>query len=297
MIGTAGAVLEGQLISEVFQGDRQTLAPAINLDGYQQSQKAAAQRAQLIIGSYTPIYNKATGTLRYNLSPTTNEVLIEGKPQKIADGLDLSTALPTERQGKLVLDSDQLNGYQLGAIKVGAKQQIEVNGALKVANGGDITLFGPRALVNANLTANSGSLNVGNVLNQVDLNRANTVGDVTLAPTAGTQAWVKVAQGVTLDASGRWNNLALEASDASGVAYTNGGKVSLRSSGDVTLANTSLVNAASGATIGLDGKASGGKGGNVTLSALGALGMGRHSRLWHQRRWHAGLAGPQGADR
>lgn len=110
VVGTASAVLEGQLISDVFQGERQTQAANINLDGYQQSQKAQAQRAQLIIGQYLPIYNKTTGTLRYALGATTDQVLIDSNTQKIAEGLDLTTALPADRQGKMVLDSDQLNG-------------------------------------------------------------------------------------------------------------------------------------------------------------------------------------------
>jgi len=267
VIGTTSAVLEGQVISDVFQGERQTQAPNINLDGYQQSQKAMAQRAQLIIGGYTPVYNKTTGILRYALGANTNEVLIEGNTQKIADGLDLTTALPADRQGKMVLDSDQLNGYQLGAIKVGAKQQVTVNGALKVADGGDITLFGPRVDINANLTAHGGSLNAGNVLSQVDPLKAGAVGD-TILNGGGT---LNVAAGVTLDTSGRWSNLLLAPTDNSGVAYVNGGKVSLRSTGSVNLAAGSVVDASSGGTLGVDGKLSGGKGGDVTLTSLGTL--------------------------
>lgn len=269
VIGTTSAVLEGQVISDVFQGDRQTQAPNINLDGYQQSQKAMAQRAQLIIGGYTPVYNKATGTLRYALTGTANEVLIDSNTQKIADGLDLTAALPADRQGKMVLDSDQLNGYQLGAIKVGAKQQITVNGALKVADGGDITLLGPGVDIDANLTAHGGSINAGNILNQVNLNSGNTVGDVILA--GGGR--VDVAAGVKLDAGGRWNNLMLDPNNREGVAYVNGGKVSLRSTGNVNLATGSVVDASSGATLGVDGKLSGGKGGDVTLGALGTLAL------------------------
>ena len=269
VIGTTSAVLEGQVISDVFQGDRQTQAPNINLDGYQQSQKARAQRAQLIIGQYIPIYNKTTGTLRYALGASTDAVLIDSNTQKIADGLDLGTALPADRQGKMVLDSDSLNGLELGAIKVGAKQQITVNGALKVADGGDITLYGPGVAINANLTAHGGSLNAGNILNQVNLNSGNTVGDVILAGSGR----VDVATGVKLDATGRWNNLLLDPNNRDGVAYVNGGKVSLRSTGNVNLATGSVVDASSGATLGVDGKLSGGKGGDVTLGALGALGL------------------------
>lgn len=274
VIGTGNAVLEGQLISDVFQGERQTQAPNINLDGYQQSQKAQAQRAQLIIGQYTPIFNKSTGTLRYALTPGMEQVLIEGGTQKIAAGLDLGTVLPDGRQGTLVLDSEQLNGFQLGAIKVGAKQQITVNGGLSVADGGDITLYGPQVAVNANLTAHGGSLHAGNVLSQVNLNRQNAVEEVILAGSGH----VAVAAGVVLDASGRWNNLALQPSLTEGVAYANGGKVALRGTGDVSLGAQSLVQVSSGATVGQDGKVSGGKGGSVTLGAQGALVLGGEIR-------------------
>ncbi|WP_106804358.1 filamentous hemagglutinin family protein [Pseudomonas sp. S5D5] len=269
VVGTTSAVLEGQLISDVFQGDRQTQAPNINLDGYQQSQKARAQRAQLIIGQYIPIYNKTTGTLRYALSGSTDQVLIDSNTQKIADGLDLSTALPADRQGTLVLDSDQLNGYQLGAVKVGATQQITVNGVLKVADGGDITLFGPGVAINANLTAHGGSLNAGNILSQVDPLKAGAVGDTILAGNGR----LDVAAGVRLDTSGRWNNLLLDPADVGGVASVNGGKVSLRSTGNVHLAAGSVVDASSGGSLGLDGKLAGGKGGDVTMGALGNLAL------------------------
>ncbi|KAA8562418.1 Heme/hemopexin-binding protein [Pseudomonas extremaustralis] len=269
VVGTTSAVLEGQLISDVFQGDRQTQAPNLNLDGYQQSQKAMAQRAQLIIGGYTPVYNKTTGTLRYALNGTAAEVLIDSNTQKIAEGLDLSTALPADRQGKLVLDSDQLNGYSLSAIKVGATQQITVNGALTVADGGDITLFGPGVNLNANLTAHGGSINAGNILSQVDPLKAGAVGDTILAG----GGIVDVAGGVRLDTTGRWNNLLLDPANTAGVAYVNGGKVSLRSTVNVNLATGSVVDVASGGTLGVNGTLTGGKGGDVTLAALGTLAL------------------------
>ena len=269
VVGTTSAVLEGQVVSDVFQGDRQTQAPNINLDGYQQSQKAMAQRAQLIIGGYTPIYNKTTGTLRYALTGSTEQVLIDSNTQKIADGLDLTTVLPADRQGQIVLDSDQLNGFQLGAIKVAANQQVSVNGALNVADGGAITLLGPGVTINANLTAHGGSLQAGNILSQVDPTKDGAVAD-TILPGDGS---VTVAAGVKLNASGRWNNLLLDAANNSGVAYVNGGNVSLRSTGNVNLMAGSVVDASSGGTLGVDGRLAGGKGGNVTLGALGALGL------------------------
>jgi hypothetical protein len=88
-----------------------------------------------------------------------------------------------------MLDSDQLNGFELSAIKGSAKQQITVNSALKVADGGDITLLTPRAAINANLTAHAGSINAGNIFLQPDRERDMTVGDVYLRPSNGTPAW------------------------------------------------------------------------------------------------------------
>lgn len=280
VIGTTSAVLEGQLISDVFQGDRQIKTPIINIDAYQQSQKAAAQRAQLIIGSYTPVFNKSTGTLRYSLNPVTGEIVFDTGVEKIANGLDLLAALPTERQGKIILDSDQLNGFELSAIKGSAKQQITVNSALKVADGGDITLLTPRAAINANLTAHAGSINAGNIFLQPDRERDMTVGDVYLRPSNGTPAWVKVADRVKLDATGRWNNLAQDAANNPGAAWVNGGKVSLRTTGDLELAQGSVIDVSSGATIGLDGKLIGGKGGSATLAAMQTLELGSELRAY-----------------
>ncbi|MEB0207189.1 filamentous haemagglutinin family protein [Pseudomonas sp. CCC3.1] len=280
VIGTSSAVLEGQLISDVFQGERQVKTPTINTDGYQQTPKAAAQRAQLIIGNYTPVFNKSTGTLRYSLNPVTNEIVFESNAQKIADGLNLDTALPTDRQGKVVLDSDQINGVELGAIKTSANQQITVNGALKVADGGDITLFTPQATINANLTAHAGSINAGNLFLQPDREREMAVGDVYLQPTNEAPAWVKLASGVNVDTTGRWNNLAQDGVNNSGAAYMNGGNVSLRTTGDLNLAQGSVIDVSSGATVGLDAKFIGGKGGSVTLAAMDTLELGSELRAY-----------------
>jgi len=266
VVSTANAVLEGQVIGDVFKGDQQNQAPNIDLDGYQQSQTAAARQAQLIIGNYTPIFDKTSGVLHYNLDAKLNQVTIGTDQDPIADGIDLSTAIGSDRQGKLYLNSDQLSGFQLGAVKVAAKQGITVNGALTVADGGEITLYGPQVAVNADLTARSGTLRVGNVLNQVDSNTGK-IFDSTLAPTGGAKASVTVADGVQLNTSGLWSNLLLDPDDNSGLPYLDGGEIDLRSSGDVTLHSGSLVDVSSGGAVLLKGKTQGGKGGDVTLAA------------------------------
>ncbi|MHC8367505.1 filamentous hemagglutinin family protein [Pseudomonas sp. ZT5P21] len=267
VVATRSAVLEGQIVGDVFKGERQTQAPNINLDGYQQTQTAMARRAQLLVGNYTPIYDKTTGVINSGLSPVLDQVLIGDVEQKIAAGLDLTSAVTSDRQGKLQLDGDQLSGFQLGALKVAARQQVQVDAALTVADGGEITLYAPQISANADLTARGGSIRLGNVLKQVNIDSNFVVGDVILAPTSDFKAQVTVADGVQLNTAGLWSNLLLDASDSSRLPYLNGGTVSLRSSGDIDLQAGSLIDVSSGGAVMADGKTRGGKGGDLTLAA------------------------------
>src|SRR5690606_31269086 len=130
-------------------------------------------------------------------------------------------------------------------------------------------LYGPQVNVNADLTSHGGTIRLGNVLNQVSGAR---IEDTTLSAPSGTTAGVTVAEGVTLDTSGLWSNLLLEPENLADLPYQNGGSISIRSSGDVTLAQGSVVDVSSGAAILADGKRQGGKGGDVTLAAAQVTG-------------------------
>ncbi|WCD83366.1 filamentous haemagglutinin family protein [Pseudomonas sp. TUM22785] len=281
VIGTRNAVLEGTLASDTYQGERQSQGAQAGLDGYSQSQKAVARGAQLVVGSYTPWYVKSSGTLEYALGADANtlkNVILGEGGTRIADGLDLGSALPAGRQGTLYLDSAQLNGFNLGAIKVAASEGIRVDGDLQVAPAGNVTLFGPKVEVNADITARGGSIRLGNVLNQIT---ANGKADTTL----GGAASVTLGAGARLDASGLWSNLLLDPNDSRALAYLDGGSVSLRSSGSTLLGSGSLVDVSSGAALLASGKLQGGKGGNLTLAAnantasgAGVLGLGGELR-------------------
>ena len=266
VVSTRNAVLEGQIVGEVYQGERQTQAPNLNLDGYQQSQNAVARRAQLWVGSYTPIYDKTAGVINSGLNPTFDQVTVGKVTDKIAAGLDLTSVVRSDRQGKLVLDNELLNGFQLGAVKVAALEGIKVDDALKVADGGDITLYAPQVEVNADLTARSGRIALGNVLKQIRTDNFQ-MADVVLSPATGQRAGVTLGEGVTLNTAGRWSNLLLDGNDRQGLPFLNGGTVSVRSSGDIDVRQGSLIDVSSGAAVMADGKTRGGKGGDLTLTA------------------------------
>ena len=284
VIATGAAVLEGDITSEAFQGARQTQAPQADVDGYNQSHNAASQRGQLVIGDYVPMFDRRTGALNHVLVAALDRVELKETGERIAAALDLGTALPAERKDKLVLDTAQLNGMALGAVRIAAREKIEVNADLRVASGGNITLYGNDVAVQANLTAHGGSMALGNVLSQVGVsgrvdmlvNAAKPLGNVTLA------------DGVTLDASGLWSNLELDPF-AENVAYASGGSVAIRASGDVALQRGSTVDVTSGAVMRMGGKTQGGKGGSVRLATTTRTGS---LRLDPEARLHGyGVAG------
>jgi hypothetical protein len=239
-------VLEGTLASDTFQGDRQTRAAQAGLDGYQQSQKAVARGGQLVVGSYVPFYVKESGSLEYALGATADtlkNVTIGEGAAGVANGIGLDGDLPADRQGTLYLDSHQLSGFKLGAVKVAASEGIAVNGALQVAPAGSISLFGPKVAVNANLTAHGGAIQVGRDFVQVD----GTM------PVAGASS-VTVADGVRLDASGLWSNLQLDPDDISALPYQNGGSIALKTGGAIVLGAGSVLDVSSGAALLNSGK-------------------------------------------
>ncbi|WP_146012628.1 filamentous hemagglutinin N-terminal domain-containing protein, partial [Janthinobacterium sp. AD80] len=270
VVATGSAVLEGSIAGDVFQGERQSQAPQALLDGYQQSQLAAAQRGQLIVGQYQPMFDKRAGVLQHALSAVMDEVRLTRVQDGIAAGLDVTDVLgdvsASERQGRLLLDTTLLNSQQLGAIRIAAKGAITVDSALQVADGGNITLFGKDVAINASLRSHAGSIAAGNVLNQIGaLGMVDTFVNPGVPP--GT---LVLADGVSLDTSGLLSNVLRDPLAAAGLPYLNGGTVSLRAYGDVRIGNGSLVDVSSGAAILPQAKQQGGKGGNVTLASYGA---------------------------
>uniref|UniRef100_UPI001A9EDE0D filamentous haemagglutinin family protein n=1 Tax=unclassified Variovorax TaxID=663243 RepID=UPI001A9EDE0D len=262
VVATRAAVLEGDLTTEAFQGARQTRAPQAGLDGYDQSHDAASQRGQLVVGEYLPMFDTRSGALDHVLSAAVSRVELQATGERIAAALDLDTALPVARRDTVVLDTAQLDGMALGALRIAARGRIDVNADLQLAAGGQLVLYGDEVAVRAGLTAHGGHIALGNVLSQTGPGgRADTFANA-IAP----QGDVTLAEGAKLDASGLWRNLELDPSSP-GVAQADGGSVSVRASGVVALHGGSTIDVSSGAVMRHGGKAEGGRGGSVTLAA------------------------------
>ena len=161
---------------------------------------------------------------------------------------------------------------RLGALKVAAKDQVTVDGALSVADGGDITLFGPDVEINGDLTARGGSINAGNVLNQFNPLKA---GD---GRRHGPGRRFECECRGRRQARHPWplEQLLLDPADSTSLAYLNGGRSRCAAAATSISGAGSLVDVSSGGAPWLDGKLSGGKGGDVTLG--GASGPWRLER-------------------
>ncbi|VFR19925.1 Filamentous haemagglutinin family outer membrane protein associated with VreARI signalling system [plant metagenome] len=265
VIGTTSALLEGEILSDVYQGARQTQAAQASLDGLYQSQAAVARRGQLIVGEYIPHYYPKEGLLRYRLSALAEQVHLGESGGPEAEVLTLDEAVAPTRAGKLVLDTGWLNTAQLGALRVAAKDAVTVAESVSVAPGGEIALHASRVDVGADLVARSGRILLGNVLAQPTLLADTPVQDVALPVSSSVQPGVFIGKGATLDVRGLQANEHAAAFHA--MPYIDGGSIVLRSTHDVSLSDGSLIDASAGAVVNAKGAIQLGGGGSVRLGA------------------------------
>ncbi|WP_422086743.1 filamentous haemagglutinin family protein [Variovorax sp.] len=269
VVATGAAVIEGDITANAYQGPRQSVKRDALLDGYAQSQNAAAQPAQLILGSYTTRYNEDAKLgpvgVTSNVTPTFERIVFDHEQPELAASLAPGDALPQARQEALYLDSERLSASGLGSIVALGSKNVTVNGALAVAPGGSIALHATQVAVNADLTARGGSIALGNVVG--GFAAVGLPVEAMLPVAEKTPVEVIVAKGVTLDARGLWTNLQLDPGNSQGLPYLDGGSVYIRSSGAVTLQNGSLIDVSSGGAVLANGKTRGGRGGDVTLFA------------------------------
>ncbi|MGX9732649.1 filamentous hemagglutinin family protein [Janthinobacterium aestuarii] len=267
IVSTGAAVLEGDIDTSVFQGERQQRKRDDGVDSYKQAQTSAARAGQLIVGKMTPVFDTKAGQLRDSPQAVLENVEI-GKVAPVADGQLLNEALPAARGKTLQLDADWLNGLELGALNIYAYDKLDVNADVRVADGGDIALHATDVAIKANVSARSGSIAAGDIISRYLANAGAVWVEGTVSPEgrATGPAGVRVAPGVRLDTRGLWSNLELDPGAVAGLPYVNGGKVTLKSSGGIELAGGSVIDVSSGAALMSNGSLQGGRGGDIALA-------------------------------
>ncbi|TAI64372.1 hypothetical protein CWO89_19265 [Bradyrhizobium sp. Leo170] len=258
ILSTPTAIFEGDILADVVQGERQSSArPDGITDGYKLTQNTIARAGTLALGQYT-----AVGLT--NLYTTDVRI---GDIAGVTAALASADALPDGRANTAWFDADYLNAQGLGGLELGTRGAIAIDAPLTLANGGSVKLIAPVIDIKADVTARSGSVNATNLFTAAGPSGSQ----VALVVNGG--ATVALRDGAVIDVRGAWTNAVADADDRNGLAFRDGGSVSLQSTRDVTIEEGAQIDASSGASIEVKSGFKGGKGGNVSLLA-DALGAG-----------------------
>ncbi|MCE4063384.1 filamentous hemagglutinin family protein [Pandoraea sputorum] len=251
-ISAPTAVLEGDVIANVYTGPVQTQMRAAGLtDGYALSQFAVARAGSLTLGQYTGVGR--TGVF-------ASDVQIGAVPDVTA-AMQAADALDASRSNTVWLDASRMSQTRFGEVDLATSGRIAVGSDLQLDNGGRLTLTAPAIDLKGNITVPGGIVNVSNMLW-----RAGDAFATAIAPAKGG-AHITLAPGFAISTRGVWVNAALDPNATPLVAFINGGNVTFDTTGDLTIANGSLIDVSSGGAVLAGGKTKGGMGGNVTLVA------------------------------
>ncbi|WP_051334612.1 filamentous haemagglutinin family protein [Bradyrhizobium sp. Ai1a-2] len=257
ILSTPTAIFEADILADVVQGERQVSArPTDIADGYKLSQTQVAQAGQLLVGSYG-----ALGRMGIH-----DSAIVIGGVEDITRSLDASSVLPASRSNTLWLDASRLNDQRLGGLDLATGGSIAIDSGLALADGGSLDLTAPVIDIRANVTVRGGSVTASNQLVTFE-DRGGVLATRTTDLSRDGVASVTLHSGATIDARGIWTNAQLDPSHLSGLAFADGGDVTLRSTGDVTLETGSRIDTSSGAAILANGKTKAGKGGDLSVLA------------------------------
>lgn len=244
IVATQNALLDGDLIGEVYQGPRQIQAAQAGLDGYLQSQAAVARRAGLAIGF------PSRGIL-----PIFKQIRVQEKNQSIL--ADLDEQVSEDRQSILTLTGDWLNRNRLGKLELWAQQTITLDQKQELAPGAELTLFAPSIDINADIIAPSGAISAGFLGN-------NPAGNDLPAE---IERGLRVTDGVSISAAGLLTDARRNSHQTDQQAYIDGGRITLETPDSIRLGKDSLLDVSAGAYVRDIDKWQGGKGGSVRIAA------------------------------
>ncbi|WP_342750872.1 filamentous hemagglutinin family protein [Termitidicoccus mucosus] len=250
-IRTIDARLDGAIDASVTNGTRQRDArPAAGAaDGYKLSQTQAALAGRLLIQNYDP----SAGSFNPRREWYSDVLLAAGDaappPSAGAD------AAPADRL--IWLNLDRLNDAGLGGLSIQSRlNTFVIGGDLALAPGGALDFSGGDFTLNGSLTARGGSVHIqtgGQYVNGVSVAAGLTLKD-----------------GVTIDTRGLWTNVALDPDSAWGLAFRDGGSVTIDTGyGDLVMEAGSRIDASAGGAVLADASTVGGAGGDITLSGRG----------------------------
>ncbi|WP_178130531.1 filamentous haemagglutinin family protein [Reyranella sp. CPCC 100927] len=246
-------IFDGTIVAGVVAGQRQATArPGGVTDGYALPQNTAPRAGSLTVGRY--------GTL--GVEGGHDSKIVVGAVAPLVSAIGAATPLPSARTNTVLLDARRLNDSALGGLHLTTTQTVAIDAPLTLADGGSLSITAPVTTIGADITAHSGRVSITNILKVPGRNPGEfTPQALTLDGAAG----VTLKAGTAIDVRGVWTNAVLDPTRRIGLAYVDGGTVSVATTGSVTIERGSLIDVSSGAAWLEIGKLLGGRGGDVTL--------------------------------
>ncbi len=239
VLSTPTSIFQGTIVADVVTGERQTnKRPDGVTDGYNLTQTVAPLAGGLIFANRSEAISYGTD-VRFDALGSQSPTLT---PASAIDALRVNTAW---------FDSRQINAFNLGSVTVETAGTVKVADSISLANGGQFSLSASSIDIAASITARGGDI-------RMDTTR--------LGSSSGERAIV-LHSGAELDVRGVWTNALINASALAGLAFRDGGSVTLQSAGRLELEQGASIDASSGAAILASGKTASGKGGDVSLAS------------------------------
>ena len=238
-------IMEATIAANVVTGEYQTSArPSAVGDPFMLAQSVVPLPGTLVIGPAT------MGDTTSSVPMTAISITENGQP--LAASMDLATSISPDRVGTTDLAASLLNDAALGGLTVVTQGSIGVNAAVTLAGGGIVSLLAPMVEVSGALTARSGEVTIGNYSTTYFAGGASHYFQDT---TSGAGMAVTLASGATIDTRGVFTNLRIDPATQAGEAFVNGGSVTIDTSGVVTLAAGSTIDASAGGAVLANGSA------------------------------------------
>ncbi|MEW6436168.1 MAG: filamentous hemagglutinin family protein [Pseudomonadota bacterium] len=256
ILSTPTAIFEGDIEAGVTDGVFQDEARPANVsDPYTLPQGVAPLAGRLALGQYSS----------FGEIGAYDTDVVFGAPAAIASSLSVGSTVPGTRTDTAWFDASALTSDGLGGLNVATSGTITVSTPLTLAEGAQVTLTAPDIDISADLNAHGGAVTLTNIMHAV-LGAGQNEQYWALTDASGASQ-IMIDGGSTIDLTGLWTNAVLDPATISGLAFEDGGDLTVSTTGGVTLASGSTIDVSSGGGMGPGGKMQGGTGGSVTLAA------------------------------
>ncbi len=258
ILSTPTSVFDGNIEAGVIEGAEQTSArPATVGDPYLLSQTTVPLAGSVDLGEYNAL----------GLFGGYDTVVTFGAGSAdVAGSLTVADPVPNAATDTAYFNASQISAPISVVCRLPRPAPSPSMRRSRWHPGAHVSFVAPDVDIAANLTLRGGTVSISNIYGASNspqvLTDANGLAQFTLEA------------GAIINTQGLWTNGLLDPSNLSGLAFINGGAVSIDMTQGAALESGSVINTSSGGAILYNGKTEGGASGNITLIADDQVGGG-----------------------